>query len=63
MSVAIGMENQKSILRKPEPKAAEPAKEIKTEAKQTTTTKTTKKEPPPDRGQRRNRTCVRTEVA
>ena len=43
MSVSIGMENQKSILRKPEAKEAEPAKETKTEAKKTTTTKTTKK--------------------
>lgn len=44
MSVSIGMENQKSILRQPEPKAAEPVKEVKTEAKKaTTTTKTTKK--------------------
>ena len=43
MSVAIGTENQKSILRKPEAKEAESAKEIKTEAKKTTATKTTKK--------------------
>ena len=40
MSVAIGMENQKSVLRKPEA----PAKDTKTtEAKKTTAAKTTKK--------------------
>ena len=44
MSVSCGVENPKSILRKPEPKAAEPAKETKpTEAKKATTTKSTKK--------------------
>ena len=40
MSVSIGMENPKSILRKPEAKEAAPAKDTKTtEAKKATTTK------------------------
>lgn len=43
MSVSIGTENQKSILRKPEAKEAAPAKETKAEAKKTTAAKTTKK--------------------
>lgn len=47
MSVSIGTENQKSILRKPEApketKTTEAPKETKTEAKKTTAAKTTKK--------------------
>jgi len=43
MSVSIGTENQKSILRKPEAKEAAPAKETKTTAAKTAAAKTTTK--------------------